>query len=196
MLGSITPLGERGRGQSFPLTLVAFILGALAGGVTIGALLGSIGSWFFKAQGDWPSWVLLSLVALGLAFDLRLGGIRLPTPRRQVNEEWLGRYRGWVYGAGFGFQLGLGIVTIVSVSATYLVLAAAFLSGSGAWGLIIGGAFGFTRALMILPASRVRTTAELARLTRLIHRFDQPSRSLVLVAESAVLVVVLGIAVA
>ncbi len=196
MLGSITPLGERGRGQSFPLTLIAFFLGSLVGGATIGALLGSVGSWFFHTRGDWRIWALLLLIALGLAFDLRLGGIRLPTLRRQVNEEWLGRYRGWVYGAGFGFQLGLGIVTIVSVSATYLVLAAAFLSGSVTMGLIIGMAFGLTRAIMILPASRVRTTAELARLTRLVERLDQPSRRLVLVAESGVLVVALAVAVA
>lgn len=196
MLGSITPLGERGRGQSFRVTLVAFFLGSLAGGATIGALLGWVGSWFFESGGGWQVWVLLSLIALGLAFDLRVGGLRLPTVRRQVNEEWLGRYRGWVYGAGFGFQLGLGIATIVSVSATYVVLAAAFLSGSLAMGLFIGGAFGLTRAVMLLPASRVRTTEELASLMRLVERLDLPSRRLVLVAEVGALAVVLGIALA
>ena len=31
-----------------------------------------------------------------------------------VHEQWLTRYRGWVYGVGFGAQLGFGLVTIIT----------------------------------------------------------------------------------
>lgn len=56
--------------------------------------------------------MLAALAGLaGLALDLGLGALRLPGPARQVDEDWLARYRGWVYGAGFGTQLGLGVVT-------------------------------------------------------------------------------------
>ena len=45
---------------------------------------------------------LAGVVAAGLWLDLGILGLRLPTTRRQVNEDWLGRYRGWVVGVGFG----------------------------------------------------------------------------------------------
>jgi hypothetical protein len=35
-------------------------------------------------------------------------GSGCPSWQRQVDERWLTTYRGWVYGAGFGFQLGAG----------------------------------------------------------------------------------------
>ena len=49
-----------------------------------------------------------------LAVDL--SNRTVPGPRRQVDERWLDRYRGWVYGVGYGSQLGLGIVTVVIVA--------------------------------------------------------------------------------
>ena len=39
-----------------------------------------------------------------LGYDV--GGFRLPSHTRQVNEAWLDEYRGWVYGGGFGWQIG------------------------------------------------------------------------------------------
>ena len=42
------------------------------------------------------------LLLAGLLLDRRVGGLRLPTWHRQVDERWLARYRGWVYGLGFG----------------------------------------------------------------------------------------------
>ena len=36
-------------------------------------------------------------------------------------NSWLGRYRSWVYGLGFGVQLGAGVTTVVVSSAVYVV---------------------------------------------------------------------------
>ena len=41
-------------------------------------------------------------VAIGIAFDLRLAGLRLPTTHRQVDETWRASYRGWVWGSRSG----------------------------------------------------------------------------------------------
>src|ERR687889_382232 len=109
MLGSITPLGERSRGRRWGITVTAF---ALAAGAAGAGLLGIA-------------------VAAAVVVDM-VPGLRPPGPRRQVNEAWLHRYRGWVYGAGFGLQLGLGVTTIVSTAAVYATGAAAFLAGSAA----------------------------------------------------------------
>ena len=64
--------------------------------------------------------VIGAVALIGVALDLGWAGLRLPTVRRQVNEDWLHRYRGGVYGFGFGFQLGLGVATIVTTAAVYL----------------------------------------------------------------------------
>ncbi len=43
MLASITPLGERGRGQRWWLTVTAHVVGSVLGGAAIGAAMGLIG---------------------------------------------------------------------------------------------------------------------------------------------------------
>src|SRR3712207_4960816 len=113
MLASIHPLGERGRGQRWGVTVAAYLAGTVTGAVLLGAALGLVGSWL---PGLPPAAGLLVLVAalaaLGVALDLRLAGASVPTIHRQVDEQWLEQYRGWVYGVSFGFQLGLGVVTV------------------------------------------------------------------------------------
>lgn len=163
MLTSISPLGERARGNRWTVTVTLYVVASVLGGLTTGALLGFAGSFL-----DLSVWVAAAVCAVAAVLDLVR---RLPTIRRQVDEDWLTRYRGWVYGVGFGYQLGLGIVTIVTSAATYAMLALCLLSGSTAAGLAIGGVFGLVRALPILALrgattpDRLRTIA--ARLERL-----------------------------
>lgn len=157
MLTSITPLGERGRGQRYAVTLTAYGLGCLLGGATTGAVLGLVGSLLPALP------VLLvggAVCLLAAAADLR--GVRIG--RRQVDEDWLTRYRGWVYGAGFGYQLGLGVVTVVTSAATVAVLALALLTQSVLAGLALGLVFGGARALPALLLRRVDSHASLRRL--------------------------------
>ena len=188
MLGSITPLGERGRGQRYPVTVGAFLIGAGGGGALAGALLGGIGQlWVGGARA--PALVALALAAVvGLALDLRHGGTGLPSVRRQVNEDWFSRYRGWVYGFGFGAQLGVGVLTIVTISTVYVCLLAALLSGSVLVGAAIGAVFGVARWLSALLGIRVVGPDGLARLAATIMRLDQPSRRVALVAQAAIVV--------
>lgn len=187
MLGSITPLGERGRGARWWLTTTAYVVASTAAGVAIGALLGLAG---MPLAGALPQSVRLGFVAvaivLGLVFDLRVFGLRLPTVRRQVNEEWMIRYRGWVYGAGFGAQLGAGAVTIVTTSATYAALIVAFLSGNIAIGAAIGGSFGLIRALTVFLVAGVRRPEQLGRVYRALERLDPASRGLTLAGQLAI----------
>jgi hypothetical protein len=101
--------------------------------------------------------VALGLLAvIGVAFDLRLFGWQLPTVHRQVSREWLTKYRAWFYGLGFGLQLGIGVVTVVSTSSVYLSFIAAFLAGSARLGLLIGFIFGALRGVSILLGARSR----------------------------------------
>src|SRR4051794_15389597 len=137
MLGSITPLGERGRGSRWWLTATAYTIGSVAGGAALGGVFGLAG-WALPVRLG-PVAVLIVVALLGLAgaaVDAGIGGLRIPTIRRQVDEDWLHRYRGWVYGIGFGFQLGLGVLTIVTTAAVYAVFALALLAGSWVVGVV------------------------------------------------------------
>lgn len=177
MLGSITRLGESGRNARWWVTVTWFAAGAVGAGALAGWLLGLVGAHAAAAIGPRAAALVLGVLAVaGVAVDLRLGGIRLPTVRRQVDDRWLSRYRGWVYGVGFGFQLGLGVVTVVTTAAVYLAFAAAALSGSAAAGALIGVAFGVVRWLSILPGGGVRGTADLVRIDGALRRWEATGR--------------------
>lgn len=167
MLASITPLGERGRGNRYTTTVAWHLAGALVGGALAGLLAGAAGS-VVPLSDRVATEGAIAVVLLAFAFDARLGGLRLPTVRRQVNERWLDRYRAWVYGAGFGFQLGTGIATIVTTAATYAWIALSVLAGDGRGGAAIGAVFGTVRGASVLAAARVRTPAQLVELHRRI----------------------------
>src|SRR3954468_20471659 len=159
MLASITPLGERARGSRWGLTVAFFVLGSIVAGAIVGALLGALGSLVLgSVGGELRLGVLAAALALGLVLDRRG---RLPTPRRQVNEDWLREYRGWVYGLGFGGQLRAGVTTIGPPSLVYVALLAAFLSGSAGMGALIVGLCGAARGLSLLAGARVREPAAL-----------------------------------
>jgi hypothetical protein len=162
MLSSITPLGERGRGTSWRGTVTAFIAGSTLSGAALGAVVGTLG----RALPSWPAVPLLlgSLCIAGIAIDRGLGGLRLPTLHRQVDESWLGIYRGWVYGIGYGVQLGLGVGTIVVTSAVYVMIGAELLAGSAASGVLIGAIFGAVRGSTVLLGRGARDQRGLMRL--------------------------------
>jgi hypothetical protein len=90
-----------------------------------------------------------------------------------------------VYGVGFGFQLGLGVVTVVTTSAVYLVFAAAALSGSPAAGALIGATFGVVRWLSVLPGRWVRRSADLVRMDGRLRRWEPAARHVTLGGQVA-----------
>jgi sulfite exporter TauE/SafE len=192
MLGSITPLGERSRGRRWGITVTAFALAATAAGAGLGAVLGAFGG-LVDLSAAARTGLLAAAVAVAVAVDLA-PGLRAPGPRRQVNEAWLHRYRGWVYGAGFGVQLGLGVTTIVSTAAVYATGAAAFLAGSAAAGALVGGAFGLARAATLLAAGGVDEPAALAALDRRLVAWERPARVAALVAEAALVALAVAVA--
>lgn len=185
MLGSITPLGERSRRMRWGVTATAHVAGCGLGGLLAGTLLGLAGSvTATRLPGGSTLLVLAAAAAVGLALDLRLAGLRLPTTRRQVDERWLRRYRGWVYGAGFGFQLGLGGVTIVPASAVYVTGLCAFLAAGPAAGAAIGTTFGLARGATIVLARRAISPAALLAVDARMERLRRPAATATLIATA------------
>jgi hypothetical protein len=165
MLSSIHPLGERSKGNRFGVTAGAHILGAALGGALLGAVLGALGLGLRAGLGERPRLALV-LFAVTVAAGFELAGRRPPSWRRQVNKDWLTTYRGWVYGGGFGVQLGAAVVTIVTSPLTYVMVASALLVGSFAGAVAIAATFGLARGMTILAAARVHDPERLVRLHR------------------------------
>lgn len=179
MLSSITPLGERGRASRWSVTTTAYVVGSVLGGALSGTVLGAVG-WLLplEVHAVAVGAVALLAVAAVLALLVETGRLpALPTWRRQVDEDWLHRYRGWVYGGGYGVQLGLGVVTIVTSPTLYVAFALALLTGSPLGGAVVGGTFGLVRALPVLGMRRVTTTSVLRAVHRRIERSAPVARA-------------------
>jgi hypothetical protein len=185
MLGSINPLGERARGSRWGVTVAWFAVTSVGAGAALGAVLGGVGSLAFGSVDVTVRLVVFAVIVFaGVSFDLGVGGLRLPTIRRQVNEDWLRRYRGWVVGAGFGAQLGVGVATIVTTSAVYASLGAAVLVASPAAGLAVGAAFGAARAVSLVGAAGADTPASVAQLDVRFRRWEGPARIAAVAAQT------------
>ena len=169
MLASITPLGERGRHGHWSVTAVAFALGAALAGAALGAIAGGIGSVVLGSVSTAARLGTLALAALlAIGVDARVA--RVPGPRRQVDERWLVRFRGWVYGLGYGSQLGVGVATVVSSAATYVaVLAAVLVAGAGR-GALVMGSYGVVRGLSLLAGATVQRPDQLLALHARLER--------------------------
>jgi sulfite exporter TauE/SafE len=189
MLASITPLGERGRRSTWGVTVTAFLLGAVLAAAAAGAGLGALGSVALPDALTARDRVVGLAMALAAAILLDAGLARVPGPRRQVNERWLDDYRGWVYGLGYGSQLGLAVTTVVSSAATYVALVAAFLSGSAGRGAIILACFGAIRGLTPLAAAHVHSQRQLLALHAALDRWRGRVRWGAVGVEAAVLAV-------
>ncbi|MBM6401001.1 sulfite exporter TauE/SafE family protein [Phycicoccus sonneratiae] len=171
MLTSISPFGERARASRWWLTTTAYVLSSALGGTAVGLLAALLGTlvperWRWSGAGFGLAALLL---VVGLLLDLGVGGARLPSWRRQVDEAWIGRYRGWVVGVGFGAQLGLGVVTIVTSSTTYAVLVLAALGGTPWAGALLGLVFGLVRALPLVGMAGVHSREQLWAVLRRVE---------------------------
>jgi hypothetical protein len=168
MLSTITPLSEQAKGHSYRSTATWFVVGATMGGATLGAAMALLAS---AAHSLHPSPMALGVTALGAALiavgsDAGIGGMRLPIHRRQVNERWLDQYRSWVYGAGFGWQIGTGLSTYITTAAVYLMVVLGALTTEPLAALALGTCFGLMRGLAVSLTRHLTSPSEL----RSFHR--------------------------
>ncbi|MFZ0341105.1 MAG: hypothetical protein WAL31_02065 [Gaiellaceae bacterium] len=191
MLSSITPLGERSRKQHFAVTAVFLLVGASVAAAALGALLGGLGAQLPLSSSERLA-ALGVAAALGLTVDLLFPG-GVPTHLRQVDERWLRRYRGWVYGLGFGAQLGVGVATVVTTSAVYLTILGEAFAPSILAGAVIGALFGGIRGASVLLAAQVDTPARLLDFHRRISALERPASAAVLAAQAVLAAVAIGV---
>ena len=192
MLASITPLGERGRGSSCNVTATAFAVGAVGAGALGGVTLGAIGS-LLPGGAQWRSVALAAVLLVAVLFDATPLCSRLPTTRRQVNEDWLVRFRGWVYGIAFGAQLGVGLATIVSSAAVFATVGSALVCANLLAGALIGASFGAIRALSLVSARDVQDPGALFAFHQRLVRIEPGARRVLVAGELIALITVIGV---
>ena len=169
MLSSIHPLGERARNNRWWLTVTAFTVGAMATGALVGGSLGLIGSRFVADISPLAAIGATAGVAL-VAGLLDLVPVKPPGPKRQVNETWIGAFRGWVYGGGFGMELGLGFLTYVVTWAVYSMFVSEILTASPGFGAVVGMTFGLGRSATLLIAAVVDRPTRLTSFNRALAK--------------------------
>jgi hypothetical protein len=196
MLSTITPIGEQGRGHRFASSAAWFVTGAVLGGATLGALAaaGAAGVAALDLTDGARVGVAALLATVTIASDLALGGFRLPSHTRQVNEGWLGQYRSWVYAGGFGWQIGVGLATYVTTAAVYLMLALAALTASPLAALAVVTGFGLVRGLAVLLGRSLTTPARMLALHRRLEELLPAAQRAVVLAQAVVLAVAAGAA--
>jgi MFS family permease len=157
MLSTITPFEERSKGHRYAATSAWFVLGATLGGLTLGGVIAVLA---VATRLAGPSGVVAGTIGLVATLAVLLsetgpGGVRFPVHHRQVNERWLDAYRPWVYGVGFGFQIGTGVATYITTAAVYLMVVLGALTGRAEIALAVGGTFGLVRGLAVTLTHRV-----------------------------------------
>ncbi len=186
----MTPLGEASRGHRYPVTVAWFVAGATVGGACLGAGMATLAVAVrsLSPTSRIAAMATVAAAVVTIASDLRLGGFALPRIPRQVNEAWLNRYRGWVYGAGYGWQIGAGLTTYVMTSGVYLMIVLSALSGRPAIAFAIGTGFGLVRGLAVLLGARRSTPDAIRILHRRIESAARTSLAVAVIVQVAVLV--------
>ncbi len=196
MLSTITPVTEQGRGRNYWSTVPWYLIGALAGGATLGgaAALLSIPVGAFDLAPEVALAIAGLFTVVSVFSDLGVGGFRLPRHKRQVDRFWLDDYRSWVYGTGFGWQIGVGLATYIVTTGVYVTVLIAILGGSPAEALLLGLLFGGIRGLAIFLGARASTLEKLHALHRRITELEPGSRLVMFLVQAGVATMALGVA--
>ena len=180
MLSSIHPFGERSRNNSFGRTAAAHVIGSALGGVTLGVLAGVVGLIVNAVMAPSSAirvWVVAVSAIAALILEATSRERLLPTRSRQVNENWIQSYRGWIYGGGFGAELGFGVSTIITTTLIHLLVIAMVLVASFPQALVLGLTFGTVRGGTVLAARSIDSPDKLRRFHQQLDIYRERSRS-------------------
>ena len=153
MVETIGPMVDES-GRRGPLVRALHVAGGLAGGALAGGGAAALGVLLGADElGGEALWVLLGLTGAALVYDLATHGRRLGLGR-QTPMGWRHTKSPGAASFLYGLDLGTGLSTRIYFASYLVALAAAGLSGSILWGVIVGGSFGLVRALVAVMVGR------------------------------------------
>ena len=188
MLASITPLSEVERGHRFRTTALWYVTGSLVGGTTLGLCIAALSVGVGAISLTSHEVILVALVASAVAVmsDTGAGRFHLPVHHRQVNERWLDRFRPWVYGVGFGWQIGTGLATYIMTAGVYLMIVLSALNREPWLSFGFGLLFGLVRGLSVCLGRRITSTKVLTEFHRRFHTWGTVVRRVTVAVEAMV----------
>ncbi|MFL5908245.1 MAG: hypothetical protein ACJ75Z_11710, partial [Solirubrobacterales bacterium] len=146
---TIGPTGHTGGRRTTTAACIAFLPGAIAGGLLTFGSLAALGELMHGAGGR-AAYLVAAAIAL-LAAVLEARGARIvPQIRRQLPEHWRRILPMPLAAALYGVLLGIGFTTFVLSFGVWALAGVSLVLGDPRVGAVIGVAFGVGRALPIL----------------------------------------------
>jgi hypothetical protein len=167
VIDTIGPTGHTGGRRTTIAACVAFLPGAVAGGLLTFGALAVLGELLHGAGGR-SAYLVAAGIAL-LAAILEARGTRIvPQIRRQLPEHWR-RLLPMPLAAGlYGVLLGIGFTTFVLSFGVWALAGVSLAVGDPSLGLLLGGCFGLGRAIPILALAPVAGRPTGIRATELM----------------------------
>jgi hypothetical protein len=149
VIDTIGPTGHTGGRRTTIAASVAFLPGAVAGGLLTFGSLAVLGELLHGAGGRAAYLVAAGIALLGATLEAR--GTRIvPQIRRQLPEHWR-RVMPMPFAAGlYGVLLGIGFTTFVLSFGVWALAGVSLAVGDPGLGLLVGASFGLGRAIPIL----------------------------------------------
>jgi hypothetical protein len=149
VIDTIGPTGHTGGRRTTIAACVAFLPGAIAGGLLTFGVLAAFGELLHGAGGR-ASYLAAAAIAL-LAAALEARGTRIvPQVRRQLPEHWRRVMPMPLAAVLYGVLLGIGFTTFVLSFGVWALAGVSLAVGDPALGLLLGACFGMGRAIPIV----------------------------------------------
>jgi hypothetical protein len=149
MIETIGPTGHTGGRRTAIAACVAFLPGAIAGGLLTFGSLAAVGELLHGAGGRTPFLVAAGIALVAAVLEAR--GTRIvPQIRRQLPEHWRRAMPMPVAAVLYGVLLGIGFTTFVLSFGVWALAGVSLALGDPALGALIGIAFGIGRATPIV----------------------------------------------
>ena len=149
MIETIGPTGHTGGRRTAIAACVAFLPGAIAGGLFTFGSLAAVGELLHGAGGRTPFLVAAGIAVAAAALEVR-GTPIVPQIRRQLPEHWRRAMPMPVAAALYGVLLGVGFTTFVLSFGVWALAGVSLALGDPALGALVGIAFGIGRAIPIV----------------------------------------------
>jgi hypothetical protein len=167
VIDTIGPTGHTGGRRTTIAACIAFLPGALAGGLITFGSLAVLGDLLHGAGGR-TSYLVAAGIAL-LAAVLEARGTRIvPQIRRQLPEHWRRVMPMPAAAALYGVLLGVGFTTFVLSFGVWALAGVSLAVGDPHLGLVLGACFGIGRAAPILALAPVAGRPAGIRATELM----------------------------
>jgi hypothetical protein len=164
---TLGPTGHTGGRRTTLAACVAFVPGAVIGGLLTFGSLAAVGELLHGAGGR-----IAYLLAAGLAVVaavLEVRGTRIvPQIRRQLPEHWRRLLPMPLVGVLYGVLLGIGFTTFVLSFGVWALAGISFALAKPELGILIGAGFGVGRAIPVVALAPLAGTRAGARATDLM----------------------------